>query len=88
MEMTITDKGQFTLNKGLMEHLGIRPGEKVSVTRTPDGLNITAVKNKLSIDEVLQKIDKIMGNRDMISSIDDINHTIAEGYVNAGMRGL
>jgi bifunctional DNA-binding transcriptional regulator/antitoxin component of YhaV-PrlF toxin-antitoxin module len=88
MEMTITGKGQFTLNKGLMEHLGIRPGEKVSVTRTPEGLNITAVKNKLSIDEVLQKIDKIMENRDMTSSIDDINHTIAEGYVNAGKRGL
>jgi bifunctional DNA-binding transcriptional regulator/antitoxin component of YhaV-PrlF toxin-antitoxin module len=88
MEMTITGKGQFTLNKGLMEHLGIRPGEKVSVTRTPEGLNVTAVKNKLSIDEVLQKIDTIMGNRDITSSIDDINHAIAEGYANSGMRGL
>jgi bifunctional DNA-binding transcriptional regulator/antitoxin component of YhaV-PrlF toxin-antitoxin module len=88
MEMTITGKGQFTLNKGLMEHLGIRPGEKVSVTRTPEGLNVIAVKNKLSIDEVLQKIDKIMVHRDIISSIDDINHAIAEGYSNAGMRGL
>jgi bifunctional DNA-binding transcriptional regulator/antitoxin component of YhaV-PrlF toxin-antitoxin module len=88
MEMTITGKGQFTLNKGLMEHLGIRPGEKVSVTRTPEGLNITAVKNKFTIDEVLQGIEKIMADRDIPSSIDDINHAISEGYANAGLRGL
>jgi bifunctional DNA-binding transcriptional regulator/antitoxin component of YhaV-PrlF toxin-antitoxin module len=88
MELTVTSKGQFTLNKGLMEHLGIKPGEKVSVTKTPEGLNVAAVKNKLSIDEVLAGIDKIVDGRDMPSSIDDINHAIAEGYANAGMRGL
>ncbi len=88
MEMTVTGKGQFTLNKGLMEHLGIKPGDKVSVTRTPEGLNVTALKNKSSIDDVLRDIDNIVGDRDMPSSIDDINHAIVEGYANAGMRGL
>lgn len=73
MEMTITGKGQFTLNKGLMEHLGIRSGE--------------AVKNKLSLDEMLQNIDKIMGGRDIPSSLDDIGNAIMEGYANAGMWG-
>jgi bifunctional DNA-binding transcriptional regulator/antitoxin component of YhaV-PrlF toxin-antitoxin module len=88
MEMTVTGKGQFTLNKGLLEHLGIKPGEKVSVTKTPEGINVRAAKNKLSLDEMLGGIDKIMKNRAVPSSIDDINQAIAEGYIEAGMRGM
>jgi bifunctional DNA-binding transcriptional regulator/antitoxin component of YhaV-PrlF toxin-antitoxin module len=88
MEMTITGKGQFTLNKGLMEHLGIRPGDKVSVIKTPEGLNVTAAKSRLSIDEMLHGIDSIIQDRDLPSSIDDINCAIAYGYTNSGMRGL
>jgi AbrB family looped-hinge helix DNA binding protein len=37
IELTITAKGQVTLRKSVLEHLGVRPGEKVSVSLLPGG---------------------------------------------------
>jgi AbrB family looped-hinge helix DNA binding protein len=37
MRLTVTAKGQVTLRKDLLEHLGVRPGEKISVDKLPDG---------------------------------------------------
>jgi len=35
--MTLTARGQFTFNKTLMEHLGVRAGERVSIQKLPNG---------------------------------------------------
>ena len=35
--LTVTAKGQITLRKDLLQHLGVHPGEKVSVDKLPDG---------------------------------------------------
>lgn len=35
--LTITAKGQVTLRKDVLEHLGVQPGEKISVNKLPDG---------------------------------------------------
>jgi AbrB family looped-hinge helix DNA binding protein len=35
--LTITAKGQITLHKDLLKHLGIHPGEKITVDKLPDG---------------------------------------------------
>jgi bifunctional DNA-binding transcriptional regulator/antitoxin component of YhaV-PrlF toxin-antitoxin module len=35
IELTITAKGQVTLRKSVLEHLGVEPGEKVSVSLLP-----------------------------------------------------
>jgi AbrB family looped-hinge helix DNA binding protein len=34
---TVTAKGQVTLHKNLLEHLGLHPGEKLTVDKLPDG---------------------------------------------------
>jgi bifunctional DNA-binding transcriptional regulator/antitoxin component of YhaV-PrlF toxin-antitoxin module len=91
MEMTLTAKGQFTLNKGLMEHLGVKPGEKVSITKTPEGINITAAKNKTSVEEMLESLRALReahGGVKISATIDEIQEAIANGYVEHGMRGL
>jgi hypothetical protein len=33
--LTITAKGQVTLRKDFLEHLGVRPGEKITVDKLP-----------------------------------------------------
>jgi AbrB family looped-hinge helix DNA binding protein len=33
--LTVTSKGQVTLRKDLLDHLGIRPGEKLVVQKLP-----------------------------------------------------
>ena len=35
--LTVTAKGQVTLRKDLLKHLGVRPGEKITVEKLPDG---------------------------------------------------
>jgi AbrB family looped-hinge helix DNA binding protein len=35
--LTVTAKGQVTLRKDLMQHLGVRPGERISIDKLPDG---------------------------------------------------
>ncbi len=35
--LTVTSKGQVTLRKDLLKHLGIGPGEKIVVDKLPDG---------------------------------------------------
>ncbi|MDR2189085.1 MAG: AbrB/MazE/SpoVT family DNA-binding domain-containing protein [Azonexus sp.] len=84
--MTITARGQFTLNKGSMNHLGIRPGEKVTVSMEPDGtIRLAPAKRKLSLDDVLAGISKYdVGS----APVEEINRLVAEGYAEAGKRGL
>ena len=35
--LTITAKGQVTLRKELLRHLGVEPGQKIEVDTLPDG---------------------------------------------------
>ena len=35
--LTITAKGQVTLRKDFLQHLGVRPGDKITVDKLPDG---------------------------------------------------
>lgn len=35
--LTVTAKGQVTLRKDLLEHLGVSPGEQINVEKLPDG---------------------------------------------------
>ena len=35
--LTVTSKGQVTLRKELLDHLGVQPGDKIAVDLLPDG---------------------------------------------------
>jgi bifunctional DNA-binding transcriptional regulator/antitoxin component of YhaV-PrlF toxin-antitoxin module len=37
LQLTVTAKGQVTLRQTVLEHLGIKPGNKVGVALLPDG---------------------------------------------------
>jgi AbrB family looped-hinge helix DNA binding protein len=37
IELTITAKGQVTLRQAVLDHLGVKPGDKVGVSLLPDG---------------------------------------------------
>src|SRR3546814_9990356 len=34
---TLTSKGQITLRKEFMQHLGVHPGERINIDKLPDG---------------------------------------------------
>lgn len=35
--LTVTSKGQVTLRRDILRHLGVEPGEKIVVDKLPDG---------------------------------------------------
>jgi len=86
LEMTLTAKSQFTLNKSLLEHLGVKAGEKIAIRKLPDGsININASKKHRNIMELA---GTLKGKTGIKMTVEEINQAIADGYVEHGMRGL
>lgn len=86
LEMTVTTKSQFTLNKSLLEHLGVKAGEKITIKKLPDGsININASKKHRNIMELA---GALKGKTDVKMTIEEIHQAVAEGYAEHGMRGL
>ena len=80
--LTVTAKGQVTLRKDLLDHLGVRPGEKVSVDKLPDGrIEVKALRPTGDISRVFDRFKKKGGPR---LSIEDMNAIAARGW--AGKR--
>jgi bifunctional DNA-binding transcriptional regulator/antitoxin component of YhaV-PrlF toxin-antitoxin module len=70
--MTITGKGQFTINKQLLAHLGVKIGEQVVVTKLPDNsLKITAEKNRKNFFDLIGslKTDVHLTNEELEAAI-------------------
>ena len=75
---TVTAKGQITLRKELLQHLGVHPGEKVSIDKLPDGeIRLRAVRATGRISDIFGML-KREGQRPL--SIEEMNEVIAEGW--------
>ncbi len=80
--LTVTAKGQVTLRKDVLKHLGIHPGEKITVNKLPDGrIEVKAARPTGQISEVFNLLKRANGPR---LSIEQINQVIAQGW--AGKR--
>ncbi|HXW25577.1 MAG TPA: AbrB/MazE/SpoVT family DNA-binding domain-containing protein [Xanthobacteraceae bacterium] len=80
--LTVTAKGQVTLRKDLLQHLGVHPGEKISVDKLPDGrVEMKAVRPTGKISDVFNFLKRKNGPS---LSIKDINRIAARGW--AGRR--
>jgi AbrB family looped-hinge helix DNA binding protein len=82
MILTVTAKGQVTLRKELLQHLGVQPGEKIVVEKLPDGrIEVKAARPAGRISDVFNMLKR----DDAPSlSVDQINQIAAEGW--AGER--
>lgn len=80
--LTVTAKGQVTLRKNLLEHLGIRAGDKIEVDLLPDGrAELHAAKRTGSIEDFFGSLYK-PGTTPL--TIEEINEIIADAW--AGKR--
>ena len=80
--LTVTAKGQITLRRDLLEHLGVRPGEKVSVDKLPDGrIEMKAARPTGKISDVFGFLQRKNGPS---LAIEEINEIAARGW--AGRR--
>lgn len=82
-ELTVTAKGQVTLRKDLLQHLGVRPGDKIAVVKLPDGrIEVKAVRPAGAISDVFNFLRR--KKKDASLSIEEINEVAARGW--AGRR--
>jgi len=52
--LTVTAKGQVTLRKEVLRHLGVAPGQKVEAEMLPDGrIELRAAKRTGSIEDFI-----------------------------------
>lgn len=80
--LTVTAKGQVTLRKDVLEHLGVHPGEKIAVDKLPAGrIEVRAAKSAGSITGVFGILKRKKGKR---LSIEEMNRISARGW--AGKR--
>jgi len=76
--LTITARGQVTLRKKVLDHLGIKPGGKMELELLPDGRGvIRAAKREGTIDDF---IGMLAGKTKKVATIEEINEAAAEGW--------
>lgn len=80
--LTVTRKGQITLRKDLLSHLGVRAGARLSVHKLPGGrIEVEAARPSAKISDVFG-ILKREGQKPV--TIEEMNEAIAKGW--AGER--
>ncbi|HLX17221.1 MAG TPA: AbrB/MazE/SpoVT family DNA-binding domain-containing protein [Bradyrhizobium sp.] len=81
--LTVNAKGQVTLRKDLLDHLGVHPGDKISVDKLPDGrIEVKATRPTGKISDVFGPLKGRRKGPPL--SIEDMNDIIAKGW--AGKR--
>jgi AbrB family looped-hinge helix DNA binding protein len=80
--LTVSAKGQITLPKDVLRHLGLGPGEKIVMNKLPGGrLELKSVRPAGKISDASGFLKK--SGRPSLS-IEEINRIAAEGW--AGKR--
>ena len=80
--LTITAKGQITLRKDLLKHLGVHPGEKINIDKLPDGrIEVKAARPIGRISDVFNFLKRENGPS---LTIEEMNEIAADAW--AGRR--
>jgi antitoxin PrlF len=80
--LAVTAKGQVTLKRDLLQHLGIQPGERLDFEKLPGGeLRIRATRPSGTIDDFL---GLLAGKTKKVATIEEMNEAAAAGW--AGER--
>lgn len=80
--LTITSRGQVTFRKDVLQHLGIKPGEKIELDLLPDGQGV--IKAARPAAGIGGFVGLLAGRTKKIATIDEINEAAAQGW--AGKR--
>ena len=76
--LAVTMKGQVTLKRDLLQHLGIKPGERIDFDKLPGGeLRIRAARPSGTIDKF---IGRHTGKTKKPLTIEEMNEIAAAGW--------
>jgi bifunctional DNA-binding transcriptional regulator/antitoxin component of YhaV-PrlF toxin-antitoxin module len=76
--LTVTARGQVTFRKEVLQHLGIKPGDKIELDLLPDGRGmLKAARPSGTIDGF---VGLLAGRTNKVASIEEINAAITQGW--------
>ena len=77
-QLTVTARGQVTFKKKVLQHLGIRPGEKIELDLLPDGRGM--LKAARPSGTMADFVGLLAGRTHKVASLEEINEAAAQGW--------
>ena len=77
-KLTVTARGQVTLRKDVLQHLGIRPGDKIELDFLPEGRIV--LKAARPAGTIGGFIGLLAGKTQKVATIEEINEAAAQGW--------
>lgn len=76
--LTVTARGQVTFRKQVLQHLGIKPGDKVELELLPGGK--AALRAARPAGSITGFVGLLSSKTDKVVSIEEMNAAIASGW--------
>ena len=76
--LTVTARGQVTFRKDVLQHLGIKPGEKIELDLLPDGRGV--LKAARQTGTVASFVGLLAGRTKKVATLEEINVATAQGW--------
>ena len=77
-KLTVTARGQVTFRKDVLQHLGIRPGEKIELDLLPDGCGMLKAARPTGTIEGF--VGLLAGRTKKVATIEEIKAATAQGW--------
>lgn len=79
--LTVTAKGQVTLRKQVLDHLGVRPGDQLEIDLLPSGRVRASARPRKTVSDLFGRLHR---SGEPALSIDELKEEAAAGW--AGER--
>ena len=76
--LTVTARGQVTFRKDVLQHLGIRPGEKIELELLPDGRGVLRAARQTGT--ITDFVGLLAGRTTKIATLEEIKTATAQGW--------
>jgi bifunctional DNA-binding transcriptional regulator/antitoxin component of YhaV-PrlF toxin-antitoxin module len=76
--LTVTARGQVTFRKEVLQHLGIKPGEKIELDLLPDGRGV--LKAARPTGTICDFVGLLAGRSKKVATIEEIDEAAARGW--------
>lgn len=76
--LTVTARGQVTFRKDVLQHLGIKPGDKIELDLLPDGRGM--LKAARPAGTISDFVGLLAGRTTKIATIEEINEATTKGW--------
>ncbi len=76
--LTVTARGQVTLRKEVLQHLGLKPGDKIELDLLPDARGlITAFRSRETMDSF---VGLLSGRVKKVATLEEIEEATAQAW--------